>query len=106
MIKLIACSCGSSEGLIRQALHKYEYRNWAVEPIIQGKTKSLSAVEELIREFPDDDGLRALYSHINNNGKWCVILGYDKEGNSRWADIAKHDFKSDVEAESIVERFS
>lgn len=106
MIKCVACSCGSSEHLIRQALHKYEYRNWAVEPIIQGKTKCLSAIEELIRKFPDDDNFRSLYSHINNNGKWCVILGYDGNGNSRWSDIAKRDLKSDVEAETIVENFS
>lgn len=105
MIILLTCSCGSAEGLIRQALHKYGYKNWAMEPITQGKTKCLSVIEELIRKSPDDDNFRSLYSHINNNGKWCVILGYDTSGNSRWSDISKHDLKSDVEAEAIVEKF-
>jgi Tol biopolymer transport system component len=91
---------------MRQALHRYEYRGWAMEPIIRGKTKSLSKIEELLRKFPDNQDLKALFSHINNNGKWCVILGYNKGGDVRWSDIAHNDLKSDVEAEAIVNNFS
>lgn len=105
MITLLACECGSSEQLIRQALHKYEYKNWAMQPIFKGKTKCLSEVERLIRENPEEVAYRALFSHINGTGKWCVILGHDKKG-ARWSDISHHDMKSDVDAELIVADFS
>lgn len=106
MITLLTCECGSAEQLVRQALHRYEYKNWAMEPIHKGKTSSLVEVEKLIREFPDNSDLKALYSHINNNGKWCVILGYTKSGNVKWSDISHNDMKSDVEAELIVKNFA
>lgn len=105
MIKLLACDCGSSEQLVRQALHRYEYKNWAMEPLIKGKSKCLTEVERMIRENPDDSSLRTLFSHINNSSKWCVILGYNGD-ISRWSDISHHDMKSDVDAEIIVENFS
>ena len=105
MIKLLACDCGSSEQLVRQALHRYEYKNWAMEPLIKGKSKCLTEVEKMIRENPDDPSLRALFSHINNSSKWCVILGYNST-SSRWSDISHHDMKSDVDAEVIIENFS
>ena len=105
MIKLIACDCGSSEQLIRQALHKYEYKNWAMEPIKKGKVASLSEIEELIRQYPDSTELKALFAFVNNSSKWCVVLGYDSE-MVRWSDISKHDMKSDIEAEAIISRFA
>lgn len=103
---VITCECGGSENLVRQALHRYGYKNWAMEPIVKGKSKSLAEVEALIRKFPDSTILKALFAHINNNSKWCVILGYDYNGNSKWSDISHNDMKSDVEAESIVENFA
>ena len=106
MIKIVTCECGSSEQLVRQALHRYEYKNWAMEPIKKGKTASLTEVEALIRKFPDNSDFKSLYAHINNNGKWCVIIGYDKSGNARWSDISRNDMKSDVEAELIVQNFA
>lgn len=105
MIKLTACECGSSEQLIRNALHRYEYKKWAMEPIVKGKTKSLAMVEELIRQYPDNSDIKALYAHINNTGKWCVIIGISKNG-IKWSDISRNDLKSDVEAELVVKNFS
>lgn len=106
MISIVTCDCGSSEQLVRQHLHKYEYSRWATEPILKGKTKSLAEVERLIRIYPDESDLRALFSFINNTGKWCVFIGYDDDGNVRWSDISHNDMKSDVEAEAIVANFS
>lgn len=105
MIKLLACDCGSSEQLIRQALHRYEYKNWAMEPILKGKSKCLAEVERLIREYPDETAFRTLFAHINNTGKWCVVLGFNENGG-KWSDISHRDMKSDVDAEIIVENFS
>lgn len=105
MIGLLSCECGGAEQLIRQALHRYEYRNWAMEPIKKGKTASLSEVERLIRKYPDSIELKALFSHINNNGKWSVVLGYNDD-SVKWADISHNDMKSDVEAEVIVSNFA
>ena len=106
MLAIVTCDCGSAENLVRTHLHKYEYRNWAMEPINKGRTASLTKVEDLIRQFPDSSDLRSLYAHINNNSKWCVILGYNKNGNMKWSDISRGDMKSDVEAELIVQNFS
>lgn len=105
MIVLLTCDCGSAEQRIRQSLHRYEYKNWAMEPIIKGKSQCLSKVEGLIRERQDEPALQALFSHINNNGKWCVILGLNKNG-CKWSDISHGDMKSDVDAEIIIENFS
>lgn len=105
MIICIACDCGSSEQLIRQVLHKYNYKNWAMETIKKGKVSSLKEVEEQIRKRPDSPELRALFSHINGNSKWCVILGISGD-MVRWTDISKHDMKSDIEAEAIIANFS
>ena len=104
-ISLVTCDCGSAEGLIRQALHKYEYKCWATEPISKGKSSSLAKIEELIRKMPDSVELKALFSHVKNNSKWCVIIGYDGKV-AKWSDISKHDMKSDIEAEAIVGHFS
>lgn len=105
MLSIVTCDCGSSEQLVRQALHRYEYKNWAMEPIKKGKSASLAEVERLIRSFPDNQDLKALFSFINNTGKWCVIIGY-KDDTVRWSDISRHDEKSDIEAEIIVSNFS
>lgn len=105
MLKIIACECGSSENLIRQALHRYEYKNWAMEPINSGKAKSLQTIEELLRKYPRNPQLEALFSMVKNSGKWAVIIGYNDD-EVRWSDISHNDFKSDVEAENIVEIFS
>lgn len=105
MIALITCDCGSAEGLIRQALHKYEYKGWATQPIFKGKMQSLKKIEELIRQYPDRPEISALFAHVNNNGKWVVILGYDKDG-AKWSDISRKDMKSDIEAEAIISRFA
>lgn len=105
MIKLITCECGGSEGLVRRALHKYEYKNWAMEPVVKGKSKSLQVVEDLLRQYPKNPQLEALFSFISHTGKWAVIIGYNDEG-VRWSDISHGDMKSDVEAENVVEIFS
>lgn len=104
MIKVVTCTCGSAEGLVRQALHRYEYKKWAVIPLIQGKAQSLSALEGLMREYPESDELKALYAHINNSSKWAVIIGY-KNDSVEWSDISRGDIASDVRAEVIVEKF-
>lgn len=105
MIKIITCECGSSENLVRQALHRYEYKNWAMEPIVKGKAKSLQVVEDLLRRYPRNQKLEALFSMINNTGKWATIIGYD-DNDVMWSDISHGDFKSDVEAENVVRDFS
>lgn len=105
MLTLLTCECGGAENLVRQALHKYEYKNWAMEPIKKGKVASLSEIEELIRRYPDSSELKALFAHVNNSSKWCVIIGFN-DNEIRWSDISRHDMKSDIEAESIVELFS
>lgn len=105
MLSIVTCDCGSSEQLVRQALHRYEYKNWAMEIIRKGKSASLTEVERLIRMFPDSPELKALFAHINNNSKWCVIIGYNDDGNVRWADISRSDMKSDIEAELITQNF-
>ncbi len=105
MISVVTCECGSSENLVRQALHRYEYKNWAMEPIVKGKAKSLQVVEDLLRKYPRNPQLEALFSFINGTGKWAVILGYDNR-EVKWADISRNDFKSDIDAENIVNDFS
>lgn len=104
MIKLLTCDCGSSEQLVRQALHRYGYYGWAMTPITKGKSACLNVVEGLIREHQDYPALQMLFSHIKNNSKWVVVLGINEYG-ARWSDISHNDMKSDVDAEVIVEEF-
>lgn len=105
-LSIVTCDCGSAENLVRTHLHRYEYKNWAMEPIKKGKSASLAEVERIIRKFPESTDAKALFSHINNNSKWCVIIGYTNDGNVKWSDISHNDMKSDVEAEIIVNNFN
>jgi len=104
-ICVLACDCGSSEQLARQALHRYEYKNWAMEPIYQGKAHSLQSVENLLRKFPQNPQLESLFNFIKGSGKWVVILGHDDQ-EVRWADISRNRMKEDADAEAIVRDFS
>lgn len=105
MLVILTCECGSAEQLVRQALHRYEYKNWAMEPIYKGKSNCLQSVENMIRKFPENQRLKDLYAHINNNSKWAVFLGYDDEG-ADWADISHGKMKEDVDAEVVVNKYT
>ena len=104
-IYCVTCDCGSSEQLVRQCLHKYGYPKWGTEVIHKGKNKSLAKVEDLIRQNQNSIELSALFSHIKNSSKWVVIIGVGDD-KIRWTDIAKHDMKSDIEAEAIISHFA
>lgn len=105
MLVVLTCECGSAEQLVRSAMHRYEYKNWAMEPIYRGKKNCLQSVENLIRKFPDDQKLRELFAFINNNSKWAVFLGYDEE-SADWADISHGKMKEDVDAEVVVNKYT
>lgn len=104
MIVILTCECGSAEQLVRQALHRYEYKNWAMEPIYKGKNNCLQSVENIIRKFPNSPELQELFTHIKNNSKWAVFLGYNDD-SVMWADISHGKMKEDAEAEIVVNKY-
>lgn len=105
MLVVLTCECGSAEQLVRSAMHRYEYKNWATEPIYRGRSNCLQSVENLIRKYPDSNRLKELYTHINNTSKWAVFLGYNDESVD-WADISHGKMKEDVDAEAVVEKYT
>lgn len=104
MLVVLTCSCGSSEQLVRSAMHRYGYDRWATEPIYDGKDNCLKSVDNMIKKFPNETRLKDLYNFIKNNSKWAVFLGYD-EDSLMWADISHGRMKEDAEAEIVVEKY-
>lgn len=96
----IACMCGSSDSVVRNFLHSVGYPGWNSIPLVKGKEKSLSALNEL-PPFPERDMLE---SFLKSASKWAVIVGYNDEA-MRWSDIAHGGSKTKIEAEMVVSVF-
>lgn len=102
MLAAVACHCGSSDGLIRNKLHKFHCPQELSLPIIKGKEKSLSTLNKL-PQFPELNDLR---QHIQRESKWAVIIGYDGE-RLRWVDLANGQYtQNDVDAELLLKHFA
>lgn len=97
-----ACTCGSVDKKIRGLLQRCGYPDWLDIKIYQGKSKSLNGLNTL----PQSDGVEMLRNFLKDSSKWAVILGYDRNGNCYWSDIAHNAPKSTVEAECIVREFA
>ena len=100
MIYACGCQCGSTESLIREFLKKQGYEGWLDIPIEMGKDRSIKLVER----FPQNDKMSALYSYLQDKGKWAVLIGWDDEG-CHWADLDAG-LKSRIDAEFLVKRFA
>lgn len=101
MIAVVACQCGSSESLARNFLKSVGYPGWMDIPIIRGKEKSLSALNQL----PPAPEKEMLKNFLSDASKWVVIIGYNQE-NMKWSDIAHNGPKSAIEAEFVVKNYS
>ena len=95
-----ACMCGSSESVARNFLKSVNYPGWIDIPVVRGKEKSLSIVNQL-PPVPEKEMLRSL---LTNASKWVVIIGYDGQ-SMRWSDIAHGGAKTHIEAELVVKTF-
>lgn len=96
----IACTCGSSDSLIRNFLKQVGYAGWMSIPITKGKVKSRSVLG-LIPKFPE---VEMLDNFLRTASKWAVIIGWD-DNSCRWSDIAHDAAKSRIEAEFVVKTF-
>lgn len=101
MIRVVACACGSSTSLVRNFLHSAGYPDWLNIPIVQGKEKSLSVVNQL----PPTPEKEMLQSFLKGASKWAVIIGHN-ENSCKWSDIAHNGAKSRIEAEFVVKTYS
>lgn len=101
MIAVVACHCGSSESLARNFLKSVNYPGWMDIPIIRGKEKSMSVLNQL----PPAPEKEMLKNFLSDASKWVVIIGYNENG-MRWSDIAHNGPKSSIEAEFVVKNFS
>lgn len=101
MIKIVACHCGSSEGLIRGFLKNIGFKDWIDIPIAKGKDNSMAVLNQL-PPTPEKDMLR---SFLKDASKWAVIIGYT-ENEMKWSDIAHNGPKSRIEAEFVVRSFT
>ena len=100
-LAVVACQCGSSESLARNFLKSVGYPGWMDIPIIRGKEKSFSALNQL----PPAPEKEMLKNFLSNASKWVVIIGYDQT-RMKWSDIAHNGPKSSIEAEFVVKNFS
>lgn len=99
-LAVIACMCGSSESVARNFLKSVNYPGWMDIPVVRGKEKSLSIVNQL-PPAPEKEMLRSL---LINASKWVVIIGYNQD-SVRWSDISHGGSKSHIEAEFVVRNF-
>lgn len=100
-IMVCACQCGGSQSLLRNFLKSAGYQDWLNIPIVQGRDKSLSLLNQL-PPVPEKD---MLYSFLKDASKWAVVIGYT-DTDMRWSDIAHNSTKSRIEAEFVVRNFS
>lgn len=100
VIAVVACQCGSSESLARNFLKSVGYPGWMEIPIIRGKEKSLSVLNQL----PPTPEKEMLQSFLKGASKWVVVVGYN-DNEMRWSDIAHNGPKSRIEAEFVVRTF-
>lgn len=100
MISICTCNCGSVESLARNFLKSAGYQDWLSIPIVKGRDKSLS----LLNQLPPTDEKEMLMSFLKNATKWVVIIGYDGQ-RCKWSDIAHNGAKSRIEAKFVVENF-
>ena len=100
-IMVCACQCGGSQSLLRNFLKSAGYQDWLNIPIVQGRDKSLSLLNQL-PPVPEKD---MLHSFLKNASKWAVVIGYNDQA-VRWSDIAHNSTKSRIEAEFVVRNFS
>lgn len=100
-IMVCACQCGGSQSLLRNFLKSAGYQDWLNIPIVQGRDKSLSLLNQL-PPVPEKD---MLYSFLKDASKWAVVIGYT-DTDMRWSDIAHNSTKSRIEAEFVVRNFT
>lgn len=101
MIAVCSCLCGGSESLIRNFLKSTGFKDWLNIPIVKGKDKSLS----LLNQLPPTPEKEMLQNFLKDASKWAVIIGYTDTA-MRWSDIAHNGPKARIEAEFVVKSFS
>lgn len=99
-LAVVTCLCGGSESLVRNFLRSVDYPEWMNIPIVKGKEKSLSVLNQL-PPAPEKEMLQSL---LKNASKWAVIIGYNGK-SMRWSDIAHGGAKTQIEAELVVKTF-
>lgn len=100
-IACVACTCGSSDRLVRGFLKDNNYPDWLGIPVVKGKDKSLS----LIRTLPNFPERQAAAEYVQKSSKWALIIGYNDNG-LRFADIAHYNAKNRIDAKHIIDTFS
>ena len=102
MVTACACMCGSSDALIRSRIKKFDRRVALGVSVPKGKEKCYRFLDTL-PQFPE---IQDMKSHIRNNSKWAIVIGYDSE-RMRWVDLANGTFvKNDVDLELLLKHFA
>lgn len=96
----VACTCNSSESLVRKHLRLNNCADFLRVPVVRGKDKSLS----LLTTLPQHEKLHDLRRYIEANSKFAIIIGYN-DTQMGWADVASADPKHLIEVGVIVEHF-
>lgn len=99
-IAACGCQCGGTESLIRNFLKSTGYQDWLNIPIMQGRDKSLT----LLNQLPPTPEKEMLQNFFKDASKWAVIIGYT-DTDMRWSDIAHNGPKARIEAEFVVKNF-
>ena len=105
MIAVVTCTCGGAEGLARTALKNGGYPDWLNTPIAQGKSQTKYVLESLKARYEDVSSYKALKAHVENRGRYVVIIGY-KDKTFAWTDISRGSLKDRLDAEILVKEFA
>ena len=101
-IAVTTCFCGSVDSMARNFLRKADYPDWATIPIAKGKAEA----KALCNRLPQYEEVDMLRGFLDSASTWVVIIGWDDEGNCRWADISKGGPKVSIPAEFLVKQFA
>lgn len=104
-LKILACNCGGAEPVARSVLQEAGVENWMTVDIHKGKEHCKTILNYFPEPFHKLLAFQGLLTHIEENSKYAVILGYDDE-YLFWEDVASNSPIEVTRAKVIAQRFA
>lgn len=105
MLKLIACSCGGVEPLLKQLLQECNTPGWMEIPVHMGKEHSQTILSYFPNAVKESLDYRALTQFIENASRYAVVIGYDDK-RFYWENVASKAPVEVARAKAIIKEFA
>lgn len=102
---ILACACGGVDSLTRGVLRQAGVPNWMTYEVHKGKEHCRTVLSRFPTQLHPLLAFRALESHLENNGTFAVIIGYD-DNSFFWGDVHTNAPKDVFDTINIVKAFA